>query len=196
MTSADITRAARLARERTAYRYTIALEAGDFSTLAGILVRAETDPALARIIDEINAAQAAELDLALRESDDQVVRDLLAAHLPSGQAQVVELPPLTVGAVVAAMRERVERYGQGGPDAARLVRRFEGSAAPLPERLSQYEVRQLFDGLGVAANDAFRMLFRDVAITLSMGRTQHEHVQLAAARRQRQSRRGGEEPRP
>lgn len=52
--SAPQRRAARLAREKLLFRYTGALERGDFETLAAILSMAESDPALARQIDALN----------------------------------------------------------------------------------------------------------------------------------------------
>ncbi|MBX3083064.1 MAG: ERCC4 domain-containing protein [Anaerolineae bacterium] len=49
-----------LLREKLLLRYTGALERGDAATVAAVLRHAETDPDLARMIDEINAVYAAE----------------------------------------------------------------------------------------------------------------------------------------
>jgi hypothetical protein len=49
-------------RERVAFRYSGALERGDFVAAAAALAEAELDPELARILSEIDAAYRAELD--------------------------------------------------------------------------------------------------------------------------------------
>ena len=50
------------ARERAAFRYIGALERGDFDAIAALLRSAERDPALARMLAEIDQAYSAELD--------------------------------------------------------------------------------------------------------------------------------------
>lgn len=56
-------RARRLAREQALYRYSNALERGDFATVAALLRQAEHDPALAQMIQEVNAALQAESEV-------------------------------------------------------------------------------------------------------------------------------------
>jgi len=49
-------------REELVYRYTAALEQGDLATVATVLVEAEQDPNLLRVLEEINAVFRAELN--------------------------------------------------------------------------------------------------------------------------------------
>ena len=60
MTEQQATRLQRLAREKTAYRYTTALDNGDLDTIATILQQAERDSELEQMILEIHGAYAAE----------------------------------------------------------------------------------------------------------------------------------------
>ncbi len=53
-----------LERERILFRYSSALERGDFEAVADILRKAESDPVLEQKILEINEAYSAELPLA------------------------------------------------------------------------------------------------------------------------------------
>lgn len=53
-----------LMREKALFRYTSALERGDFETIAAVLHEAEADPELARLIAEVNDTMAADLGAA------------------------------------------------------------------------------------------------------------------------------------
>jgi len=53
--------ARQLAREKWVFRYTSALERGDFATVAAVLAEAEHDPHLALMINEVNTVLEAEL---------------------------------------------------------------------------------------------------------------------------------------
>ncbi|MGC9522024.1 MAG: DUF4349 domain-containing protein [Anaerolineae bacterium] len=55
-------RARRLAREKALYRYTSALDRGDFEAIAAVLEKAEADPALERMVLEINEAYESEAE--------------------------------------------------------------------------------------------------------------------------------------
>jgi hypothetical protein len=70
----------RTSREKTLYRYHMALERGDFATVAAILSQAEQDATLARMVLELNAALEAEADGIL--SPQPVLR---ANHSTNGQ---------------------------------------------------------------------------------------------------------------
>lgn len=54
-------RPTRLAREKALFEYTSALDRGDFEAIAAILHAAESDPELARMIEEVNNVVAAEV---------------------------------------------------------------------------------------------------------------------------------------
>lgn len=65
-----------------------------------------------------------------------------------------------------------------------IIGEFFDSSVPLPVKLSIQAVRQLAVELGINASERFLDMFRDTAITLSMGRSQNR-AQLAAAREQK-----------
>lgn len=64
-----------------------------------------------------------------------------------------------------------------------IISKLLDSSIPLPVKLSIQAVRQLAVELGINASERFLDIFRDTAITLSMGRS-HNRAQLAAARQQ------------
>ena len=55
-----------LERERTLYVYSRALDEGDAETLDRIMTQAETDPELARAIQELDEAEMEEIDYRAR----------------------------------------------------------------------------------------------------------------------------------
>jgi outer membrane lipoprotein-sorting protein len=75
----------RLQREKLLLRYTGALERGDAEIVAAVLHHAESDPDLARMIDEINAVYAAE---------DGAITQL--THQPSTNGHHTKESPMTV----------------------------------------------------------------------------------------------------
>src|ERR1035437_760147 len=67
-----------LQREKMLYRYSTALERGDFETVAAVLKQAEKDPALERMILDINMAYQEDLPLEhSRMSEETSIWDLL-----------------------------------------------------------------------------------------------------------------------
>jgi hypothetical protein len=179
------------AREEAVYRYTSALERGDFETVVAMLAQAEQDAELERMIVEVNEVLAAEHEVAAAEHDAAQVRTLLHEHLPSGFAsddEVAELPPLTIAAVVALMSEDAAQRGQVTQELATLTRRLAAEPRPMPEDLSLGAVRQLFSELEISASAALVKQFRAAAIYLAEGR-EHGQAYQAAARRQHELRR-------
>lgn len=175
-------------REKTVLRYTSALERGDFETVVAILAQMESDTELEGMIVEVNEALESEQEAAAVARDAARVQRLLHEHVPSGFApsdEDVELPPLTVAAVVARISEDAAQRGQITPELARLVRQLAAETSPVPEQLSLGAVRQLLSRLGISASASAAKLFRATAIYLAEGREQG-HAYQAAARRQRQ----------
>ncbi len=179
------------AHEKAVHRYTSALERGDFETVAAVLAHAEHDAELERMIDEVNEVLEAEHEATAAEHDATQVRALLHEHLPSGFASdqgEVELPPLTIAAVVARMSEDAAQRGQMTQELAILTRRLAAESQPVPEELSLGAVRQLFSEREISASAALVKQFRATAIYLAEGR-EHGQAYQAAARRQRELRR-------
>lgn len=177
-------------REQAVHRYTSALERGDFETVATVLAEAEHDAELERMIVEVNEVLEDEHEAAAAEHDAAQVQALLHEHLPSGfpPDEEVELPPLTIAAVVARMSEDAAQHGQMTQELAALMRRLAAESRPMPEELSLGAVRQLFSELELSASAALVKQFRAAAIYLAEGREQGQAYQ-AAARRQREMRR-------
>src|SRR5688572_6470703 len=91
-----------LSLEKTLMRYNAALENGDFETVALILQQAERDAELEKMILEVNDFYAAELEEIALEQDAALIRELIQTELLSALPQAEpELPPLTVGHVIA-----------------------------------------------------------------------------------------------
>ena len=185
------------AREEAVYRYTSALERGDFETVVSVLAQAEQDAELERMIVEVNEVLAAEHEAAAAEHDAAQVQALLHEHLPSGfpPDEEVELPPLTIAAVVARMSEDAAQRGQVTQELVTLTRRLAAESRPMPEELSLGAVRQLFSELQISASATLVKQFRAAAIYLAEGRD-HGQAYQAAARRQRELRRTPREAQP
>lgn len=178
------------AREEAVYRYTSALERGDFETVVAVLAQAERDAELERMIVEVNEVLEAEHEAAATERDAAQVQALLHEHLPSGFApddEGVELPPLTVAAVAARMSEDAAQRGHVTAELAALVQHLSASDRALPDELTLGAVRQLLSDVGVPASAAMIKAFRETAIYLAQGR-EHGEAYRAAARRQRAAR--------
>jgi hypothetical protein len=62
MNRQEAERARQLAREKALYRYSSALERGDFEVVSSILEKAEEDPVLARMLLEVNEVYQAEME--------------------------------------------------------------------------------------------------------------------------------------
>ncbi len=184
-------------REKILYRYSCALERGDFDTIVAILKRAENDALLERMIVEWNAAYALEQQIAIDAQDVALVRELLAKHLPSGilDESEAELPRPTVSDVIARMSSDAALKKQLECEAQPAISQLQQSNTPLPRNLTQRGVREIFVTLGVSVSQSFEKFFRETAIFLSMGHEQGR-ARLAATRRQRQKRRGDSTNRP
>lgn len=177
-------------RERWLYSYFCALERGDFDSVAAVLCEAECDPALERMILEVNEGLIDEHTLIVADEEAELVRELIRQHLTSAlpeEAEEIELPPLTVGDVVSRLQNDSDLWQQARREDASTIELLRRSDELLPENLSLRGVRHLFERLRVKATERFEELFREAAIFLSMGREQGI-ARLAAARRQRQSR--------
>lgn len=175
--------------EKTVLRYIVALEKGDLDTVTAILQMAEQDDELEQMLLDINDIEATEIDGATHAQDAAIVRELVQTYLLSTIPEVPpELPPLTVGSVIArihadaaALRVHVE------PGALTATHSHQMIDTLLPVDLSLRSVRQLLEQLGVKAGRRFQDLFRETALFMRMGRNQGM-ARLAATRRQQQSR--------
>lgn len=176
----------KLARERTLYCYSSALERGDFDTVASVLHEAEQDPVLERMILEVNEVYQEEYDAAVQAGDAVLVRKLIREYLPSEmthQEEITDVPPLMVNDVIARLQADIALSGQVDKEITIVTQRLQQNKKPLPEDLSQGGIQKLFGQIGVAVSNRFQKLFRQTAILLSMGREQGL-ANLAAARRQ------------
>lgn len=180
-------------REKAIHLYVQALDQGDMEVVAQILDAASDDPELEQIITEINSAYQEEEQLTPIATDAEIIRNLLHKHLHSAFEiiQEEEKPlvfedldeeekPVTVGDVVKRLHE-INRVPSADKD---IISKLFNSSIPLPVKLSIQAVRQLAVELGINASERFLDMFRDTAITLSMGRS-HNRAQLAAAREQK-----------
>ena len=179
-------------REKAIHLYVQALDEGDMEVVGKILDIACDDPELEEIITEINSAYQEEEQLTPIASDAEIIRNLLRKHLHSAFEiiQEEEKPlvfedideeekPVTVGDVVKRLHE-INRVPSADKE---IISKLFDSSITLPVKLSIQAVRQLAVELGINASERFLDMFRDTAITLSMGRS-HSRAQLAAAREQ------------
>jgi hypothetical protein len=180
-------------REKAIHLYVQALDQGDMEVVAQILDAACDDPELEQIITEINLAYQEEEQLTPIATDAEIIRNLLHKHLHSAfeVIQEEEKPlifedideeekPVTVGDVVKRLQD-INRVPSADKD---IISKLLDSSVPLPVKLSIQAVRQLAVELRINASERFLDMFRDTAITLSMGRS-HNRAQLAAAREQK-----------
>lgn len=184
-----------ISREKAIHFYIQALDQGDMEVVAQILESACDDPELERIITEINSAYQEEEQLTPIATDADLIRDLLRKHLTSAFETIKEEEkplnfedfdeqeeekPLTVGDIAKRLQD-TNRI----PSADKhMMSKLLGSTVPLPVKLSIQAVRQLAVELGITVSERFLDIFRDTAITMTMGRS-HSRAQLAAAREQR-----------
>jgi hypothetical protein len=180
------------AREKTVYRYSMALDRGDFATVAQVLEQAEVDPELEHMIMELNAEYRVEVESAtvVETNPADLVRKLLREHLPSGFSADDEfVPPLTVGEVVA----RLEADQQVLPADKAALGQLRGNQRDLPDAINARTLSTLARELGIAASDRFWRAFQQTAIALGLSRSQSE-MRLSAAREQRSRRQQAETP--
>ncbi len=95
--------ARQLAREKSVFRYSSALERGDFDTVTQVLQEAERDPALAQMISEMNAVFESEtlrLSPSLNHSTNHRQKELLMTTivLPARQRNMQRWLPFTIAA--------------------------------------------------------------------------------------------------
>ncbi|NJM21668.1 MAG: hypothetical protein HC836_15835 [Richelia sp. RM2_1_2] len=179
-------------REKAIHLYVQALDEGDMEVVAQILDIACDDPELEQIITEINLAYQEEEQITPIATDAEIIRNLLRKHLHSAFEiiQEEEKPlifedideeekPVTVGDVIKRLQD-INRVPSADKD---IISKLFDSSIPLPVKLNIQAVRQLAVELGINASERFLDMFRDTAITLSMGRS-HSRAQLAAAREQ------------
>jgi hypothetical protein len=174
-------------RERAVDRYVRALDAGNFEEITAVLLLAESDAELDRRIAEVNQAYGEELGLAATAQDTETVRDLLRQYLPSAFEETETDAPITVSEVAARL---VAENSLPEPD-RETGRRLLNIQVTLPDWLSLPEIRKLGERLRIKASDRFWRAFREVALQMSMGRSQ---TQMAAARRKRPLVRHPEKP--
>lgn len=181
-----------LAREKVLFRYSSALQRGDFDIVAAVLHEAQDDPILERMVLDINAIYTDDTNTQAEVEAATVVQRLLQEHLPSGFVQTQEPleTPLTVGDVAARLQTEAAAKGQVDGEINKITGQLRASQTALPTKLSQHNIRQLFEELGINVSRRVQKLFRDTAIFLAMGRTQGR-MRMAATRQQKQLR---EEP--
>ncbi|WP_414620041.1 hypothetical protein [Calothrix sp. CCY 0018] len=180
-------------REKAIHLYVQALDRGDMEVVAQILDAACDDPKLERIITEINSAYQEEEQLTPIATDAEIIRNLLRKHLYSAFEiiQEEEKPlifedideeekSVTVGDVMKRLQQ-INRVPSADKE---IISKLLYSSVPLPVKLSIQAVRQLAIELRINASERFLDIFRDTAITLSMGHS-HSRARLAAAREQK-----------
>jgi hypothetical protein len=190
MNNQQPTRQQRLEREKQLHLYMDAFERGDYDRMTQILNKAEQDPELGDLIWEVHAAYVVEQESEKREHDVEVVRHLLRTSIPSawGASEEEEIPPLTVGDVIARMQADEATRGLTSREFTRVAQQLSRSSQLLPADLGLHGVRKLFARLGVQASKQLQKLFSQTALFLSTGREQGM-ARLAATRKQTEHKR-------
>jgi hypothetical protein len=190
MNNQQPTRQQRLEREKQLHLYMDAFERGDFDRMTQILNKAEQDPELGDLIWKVQAAYVAEHESEEREHDVEVVRHLLRTYIPSAwdTPEKEEIPPLTVGDVIARMQADEATRGLTSREFTRVAQQLSRSSQLLPADLGLHGVRKLFAQLGVQASKQLQKLFSQTALFLSTGREQGM-ARLAATRKQTEHKR-------
>lgn len=183
------------ASEKAFYIYTSALERGNLDIVQTVLAQAEQNPTLEQMILDLNELYAQEADQERAEDKAvQVVQNLAAIHLlsatpfvPRAEASEAEIPPLRISDVLARMQSEAAAQGRSTKEVEVIIWQLRDQPGlALPQVLSKNAISRLFQQLGLSTSPFIQKAFRDKAIEMSMGREQHE-AQLAAARRQKQS---------
>jgi hypothetical protein len=172
-------------RDQTIDRYLQALDQGDIDTIETILDQAASDPALDRLIHEVNVALYVEDGLDAFVTDAEKVRTLARQHLRSAFVDETEVEaiiecPLTVGDVVARLQAD-RQIALSDQEASRTLL---GSGVELPDEITTRTISELARCIGVAASEQFWRVFRETAIMLGLGHS-NAQAHLAAAREQR-----------
>src|SRR5579885_597577 len=137
MNNQQPTRQQRLEREKQLHLYMDAFERGDYDRMTQILNKAEQDPELGDLIWEVHAAYVVEQESEKREHDVEVVRHLLRTSIPSawGASEEEEIPPLTVGDVIARMQADEATRGLTSREFTRVAQQLSRSSQLLPADL-------------------------------------------------------------
>jgi hypothetical protein len=169
-------------REWVAVEYLDAIDRGDPDAIDALWERAETDPELEALLQELNEGLESEegpgADFA---ADASRVVELARQHMP-GAFPVDEPPAPLTAADVARRLEAEPEFRRFDPADRAAHARLLADASPIPEALGQSRVDQWLRGLGVESGPTYRRAFRKVAVLLDMARCQQEG-RLAAARR-------------
>jgi hypothetical protein len=164
-------------REQLVLRYIRALDEGNADGIDSVLAAAEHDPALDRLIAEVNQEVYEQAALSPLAPDAATVRALLRRHLPSAFPEPDHDAPPTIGEIAARLvaERRV-------PEADQVASQgLLASTRPLPARLTRAGISALATEVGAALSERYWARFRDAAIAASMRRA-HRHAQLAATR--------------
>jgi hypothetical protein len=185
----------RVERERLLHQYLDALDIGDFERIVHILSIAERDPELGTLIWDVHAAVVAEEEGEQWESASDVVQQLLPTSVLSawGASAREEIPPLTVGDVIARMQADKATEALFKGEFAQVAQQLRRSSHPLPAGPGLHGVRKLLIQLGVPTNKQFEKHFSQTALFLLDGR-QQDRDQLAAARKQAEHKRSPGKP--
>ena len=183
-------------RERLIIQYCAALERGDFEITQTILERAAEDAELEKMIFEIEAelleddGQAA-IEEMLLDLGKARIRELAERHLPSGVFEADEETALsapTVRSIFARMQEDRTLKAWVRREAAEAQSQMKIGDAQLPSNLSIPGIEKLFRAIGIKLSEPAKKFFWQTAVLLQMAREDNE-IQLAATRKQRESRR-------
>lgn len=92
-----------LQREKLLFRYTSALERGDFDTVAGVLQEAQRDPALAAMLHDLDEALAAELPVIRASSNHRKPISETRSPIANRQGQTTRTRPVYPYTLAAAI---------------------------------------------------------------------------------------------
>lgn len=176
-----------LEREKKLHLYLDALERGDFEMVSAILLQAEQDTELEKMIMNVSMQVADEYDVTVQEETTQLVHQIIETHLRSGAYGIeeeFEIPPIKLSDVANKLISDVKLPLQMQKEVQGFAQQLYSSQATLPARFNRHVLASLLDQLGVSVSISLKKLFHETAVMLSMGREQNQ-AQLAATRRQR-----------
>jgi hypothetical protein len=181
-----------IARERTLFLYSTALERGDFARVAEIWEQASRDDVLEQLLLDIDAElRSSTFDLQLEyTSDAAVVRELVHRFFPGALGPTEEeltVVPVTVAEVAARLQTDLRTQSDVDRDVV-AIKQLREMDVPLADNLSQEAIHKFFEAIGLTVSERIEKLFRQAAIFMSMGRRQGE-LRMAATRQQQTYRR-------
>lgn len=157
-------------RDRIAFGYIEAVDAGDSGTIADFWEQAESDPELEVLLRELDEGLADEEgDPDSRDADSAIVLDLARRHLQGGFTSADEEGPIRAADVAARLRADPELWRKLDDQDRRSNERFLTSTAPLPDRLGPPRLARWGEGLGISARLQYWDAFHKVAVRLRMG---------------------------